>query len=90
MPALRAQGIRVLGPLVDLENPNRFVWFRSFPSLEERDRMKSAFHHSAVWVDELAPVVRPMLESWDFGICEASAGYSQDELVPEQLAAMPA
>ena len=90
VPALRAQGIRVLGPLVDLENPNRFVWFRSFPSLEERDRMKSAFHHSAVWVDELAPVVRPMLESWDFGICEASAGYSQDELVPEQLAAMPA
>jgi hypothetical protein len=90
LPAIRAQGIRVLGPLVDLENPNRFVWLRSFPSLAERDRMKSAFHHSAVWVDELAPVVTPMLESWDFVICETSAGYSQDELAPEHPAAMPA
>lgn len=80
VPAIRAHGIRVLGPLVDLENPNKFVWLRSFPSPEERDRMKSAFHHSAAWVEELAPVAMPMLESWDFAICETSAGYSQDEL----------
>lgn len=80
LPAIRAHGIRVLGPLVDLENPNRFVWLRSFPSREERDRMKGAFHHSAVWVNELAPIAMPMLESWDFGICETSAGFAQDEL----------
>jgi hypothetical protein len=72
--------MRVLGPLADLENPNRFVWLRSFPSREDCDQMKSAFHHSAVWVDELAPIAMPMLESWDFGICETSAGYTQDEL----------
>ena len=80
VPAMRAHGIRVLGPLVDLENPNRFVWLRSFPSREDVDRMKSAFHHSAAWVDELGPIAMPMLESWDFGICETSAGYSQDDL----------
>ena len=66
---------------MDLENPNRFVWLRSFPSRQERDRMHSAFHHSAAWVEELEPIAMPMLESWDFGICETSAGYSQDELV---------
>ncbi len=80
LPAIRAHGIRVLGPLPDLENPNRFVWLRSFPSQEERDRMNSAFHHSAVWVNELAPVAMPMLQSWDFAICETSARYRQDEL----------
>lgn len=79
VPAIRAHGMQVLGPLVDLENPNRFVWLRSFPSQEDRDPMKSAFHHSAVWVDELEPIAMPMLESWDFGICETSAGYTQDE-----------
>ena len=66
VPAIRACGIRVLGPLVDRENPNKFVWLRSFPSQEERDRMYYAFHHSAVWVDELEPIAMPMLESWDF------------------------
>jgi hypothetical protein len=31
VPAIRAHGMRVPGQLVDLENPNRFVWLRSFP-----------------------------------------------------------
>jgi hypothetical protein len=75
--ALRAHGIRVLGPLVDLENPNRFVWLRSFPSEEERGRMKSAF---AVWQRETQPIAMPMLESWDFAVCQTSVCYTQDEL----------
>jgi quinol monooxygenase YgiN len=87
VPVIRAHGIRVLGPLVDLENPNRFVWLRSFPSEEERDRMKSAFHHSAAWVNELAPIAMPMLDSWDFAVCETSACYSQDELAAGPRAA---
>src|SRR5450755_4374199 len=29
VPALEAHGMRVLGPLVDLENPNAFVWLRA-------------------------------------------------------------
>jgi quinol monooxygenase YgiN len=78
VPAIRAHGIRVLGPLVDLENPNRFVWLRSFPSQEEYDRMYSALRHSAVWAEDAA--IRQMLESWDFARCETSAGYTQDEL----------
>jgi hypothetical protein len=80
VPVMRAHGIRILGPLVDLENPNRFVWLRSFPSEAERIRRKKAFHDSAAWTGELGPVVMPMLESWDFGLCETSAGYTQDEL----------
>ena len=34
------------------------------------------------WVDELEPIAMPMLESWDFAVCEISAGYMQDELAP--------
>jgi quinol monooxygenase YgiN len=81
VPVIRAHGMRVLGPFVDLENPNRFVWLRSFPSEHERDRMKSAFHDSAAWESELGPIAMPMLESWDFTVCEASAGCTTDELV---------
>ena len=42
--------------------------------------MEGAFHPSAVWVDELEPIAMPMLRSWDYAVCEASAGYTQDEL----------
>ncbi|WP_332663067.1 NIPSNAP family protein, partial [Aeromicrobium sp.] len=29
-----AVGIRVIGTFVDLDDPDRFVWFRGFPSLD--------------------------------------------------------
>jgi hypothetical protein len=74
VPALRAHGMQVLGPLVDLENPNKFVWLRSFPSLEERDRMKEAFYEGEVWKNELEHIAMPLLESYDVILCETSTG----------------
>ena len=28
--------MKIIGPLLDVENPNKFVFLRGFPSLEER------------------------------------------------------
>src|SRR5882762_1481107 len=42
VPGMRAYGMHVLGPLLDVENPHRFVFLRSFPSLEERERDRHA------------------------------------------------
>jgi hypothetical protein len=78
VPALRAHGMQVLGPLLDLENPTKFVWLRSFPSLEERDRLKEAFYEGEVWKQELESIAMPMLESYDVILCETSAGYVCD------------
>jgi hypothetical protein len=78
VPALRAHGMKVLGPLLDLENPNKFVWLRSFPSLEERDRMRAAFYGGELWKDELEAVAMPLLESYDVTLCETSPGYVFD------------
>jgi hypothetical protein len=74
VPALRAHGMKVLGPLLDLENPNKFVWLRSFPSLDERDRMKQAFCEGELWKNELEAIAMPMLESYDVILCETSSG----------------
>ena len=78
IPALRSHGMKVLGPLLDLENPNKFVWLRSFPSLEERDRMKDEFYEGALWKNELEAIAMPMLESYDVILCETSQGYVCD------------
>jgi len=78
VPALRSHGMKIVGPLVDLENPNKFVWLRSFPSLEERDRMKNAFYESELWKNELESIAMPMLDSYDVILCETSPGCAFD------------
>jgi len=78
VPALRSHGMKILGPLLDLENPNKLVWLRSFPSLEERDRMKDAFYEGEFWKNELEPIAMPMIDSYDVILCETSSGYVFD------------
>ncbi len=72
VPALRSHGMRVLGPLLDIENPNKFVWLRAFPSLEDRDQMKEAFYGGELWKNEMEAIAMPMLDSYDVILCEAS------------------
>ena len=74
VPALRAHGMKVTGPFVDVENPNKFVWLRSFPSLAERDLMKESFYEGELWKNELEAVAMPMLDSYDVILCETSPG----------------
>jgi heme-degrading monooxygenase HmoA len=49
VPAQRTHGIKIIGPFLDVENPNKLVFLRSFPTLEERDRTKEAFYGSELW-----------------------------------------
>jgi NIPSNAP len=74
VPALREHGMKVVGPFLDVENPNKFVWLRGFPSLEERDRMKDAFYEGDLWKNELEGIAMPMIDSYDVILCETSPG----------------
>lgn len=74
IPALRDYGMQVVGPMLDVENPNKFVFLRSFPSLEERERMKDAFYGSELWRNELEKLAMPLLDSYDVILCETSPG----------------
>ncbi len=74
VPAQRTYGIKIVGPLLDVENPNKFVFLRSFPSLEDRERMKDAFYGGEVWTNELEAFAMPLLDSYDVILCETSAG----------------
>lgn len=78
VPAQRAIGMKILGPILDLENPNKFVFLRGFPSLEEREQMTDAFYGGPVWKNELEAIARPLIESFDVTLCETSAGCAFD------------
>lgn len=74
VPALRSHGMEILGPLLDLENPNKFVFLRSFPSLDERERMKNEFYEGELWKNELESIAMPLIDSYDVILCETSSG----------------
>ena len=74
IPALRDHGMKVTGPFLDVENPNKFVFLRSFPSLEERERMRDEFYGGEFWKNELEGLAMPLLDSYDVTLCEASPG----------------
>jgi hypothetical protein len=74
IPAQRSHGMKIVGPLLDVENPNKFVFLRSFPSLAERDRMKDEFYEGPLWKNELEAIAMPMLDSYDVILCETSSG----------------
>ncbi|MFE7558487.1 NIPSNAP family protein [Kitasatospora sp. NPDC057500] len=44
-----AVGIRVGGRFRDLDDPDRFVWLRSFPDMASRRRSLEAFYGGPVW-----------------------------------------
>jgi hypothetical protein len=60
-PLQRSLGIQVFGPWPDIEDPDRFVWLRAFPSWDERERMKRALYEGPEWTGELEAVMMPML-----------------------------
>jgi hypothetical protein len=74
VPAQLAAGMKVHGPLLDVENPNKFIWLRGFPSLEDRERMKNAFYGGVLWTDHLEAIAMPMLDGYDFTLCETTPG----------------
>ncbi len=78
IPALREFGMTVVGPLIDVENPNKFVWLRCFPTLEDRDRMKSEFYGGDLWKRELESIAMPMLDSYDVILCETTEGFTAE------------
>lgn len=44
-----AEGMDIIGTFRDLDNPDRFVWLRGFPNMEERAKSLAAFYGGPVW-----------------------------------------
>ena len=78
VPLQQSKGMRILGPLVDLEDPDVFIWLRAFPSLGERDRMNRALYGGEEWINELRGIAMPMLESYQVALTAAPSWFVDD------------
>jgi hypothetical protein len=78
VPLQQSLGIQIVGPFVDLENPDAFVWLRAFPSSAERDRMKVALYEGERWTNELEAIAMPMLEKYDVVVADVPDWFVND------------
>ncbi|VXC50651.1 NIPSNAP family protein [Aeromicrobium sp. 9AM] len=60
-----AVGIHVLGTFVDLDDADRFVWFRGFPTLEEHATSLAAFYGGPAWAAWGADANADLIDSDD-------------------------
>lgn len=74
--------MKVSGPLLDLDDPNSFVWLRAYASREERERLSTAFYEGPVWTSGLEAIAMPVLEEYRAVITEMSAGFTNFDGTP--------
>ncbi len=65
VPAHAKIGMKILGPLLSIEDADTFFFMRGFPDLASREPMKARFYGGELWKSELESLLMPMLEKWD-------------------------
>lgn len=60
----RLCGMAFFGPFDDLDDADVLTWFRGFPGLAARDRMKAAFYQGSLWLEELEAEAFTMIEDY--------------------------
>jgi NIPSNAP len=74
VPAHDEIGMKILGPLLSIEDPDTFFFMRGFPDLDSRGPMKAKFYEGELWKNELEGVLMPMLEKWDVVLVDDPEG----------------
>jgi hypothetical protein len=58
-----AHGMRIIGQFRDLDNPDRFVWLRSFPDMPARAAALNGFYTGPVWQSHRSAANPTMVDS---------------------------
>jgi hypothetical protein len=72
--AQEAEGMAILGVFRDLDRPDRFVWLRGFPDMDERARSLERFYDGPVWREHRDAANATMLDSDDVLLLRPARG----------------
>jgi hypothetical protein len=75
VPAHMEIGMKILGPFLSIDDPDRFFFMRGFPDLPSREPMKAKFYEGKLWKDELESLVMPMLEKYEVVLVDDPEGF---------------
>ncbi len=65
VPAHESIGMKILGPLISVEDADTFFFMRGFPDLDSREPLKAQFYEGELWKNELENILLPMLEKYE-------------------------
>ena len=65
VPAHESIGMKILGPLVSVEDADTFFFMRGFPDLDSREPLKAQFYEGELWKNELENILLPMLDKYE-------------------------
>jgi hypothetical protein len=74
MPAHAEIGMKILGPLLSIEDEDTFFFMRGFPDLKSREPMKAKFYEGELWKKELENVLLPMIEKYEVMLVDDPEG----------------
>ena len=74
IPAHAEIGMKILGPLLSIEDPDTFFFMRGFPNLQSREPMKAKFYEGDLWKNELEARLMPMLEKYEVVLIDDPGG----------------
>jgi NIPSNAP len=83
-------GMSVIGQFRDLDRPDRFVWLRGFPGMDERKASLETFYTGPVWKAHSAAANATMLETDDVLLLRPAAPESAFKLDGATRGAEPA
>jgi NIPSNAP protein len=69
---MEALGVKVIGEFRDLDNPDKFVWLRGFPSMDARAEMLAAFYDGPDWRANRDAANATMIDSDDVLLLRAA------------------
>ncbi|HEV7767062.1 MAG TPA: NIPSNAP family protein [Thermoanaerobaculia bacterium] len=75
--AQEAAGMRVNGYFLDADDPDRFVWFRSFPDMVCRKEALTRFYSGEVWLANRDTANATMIDSDDVLLLRLADGFSE-------------
>jgi hypothetical protein len=73
-PAMEAAELPVIGPFVSSEDPDVFVYLRTFTDREDRERRCDAFYSSTVWTEQLRDRALAMEHGFEVRLLESTPG----------------
>ena len=68
----RRLGMKILGPYLSIDDPDRFFLMRGFPDLASREPMKATFYEGDLWKRELESVLMPMIDKYEVVLVDDS------------------
>lgn len=72
IPEHRRLGMKILGPYLSIDDPDRFFFMRGFPDLASREPMKATFYEGDLWKRELESVLMPMIDKYEVVLVDDS------------------